>query len=743
MVRHNRHAPWWPRLSGQLIPVRLYGIISNLDTAAWKSGGSAWTYRTGFPFLPVDRSGCDHLHSTGSDAVRVRATPLKNQFIAVPMKPTYAELEQRIKTLEEEAAKRNTAEKALRESERQLRLFIENTPAAVAVCDLNMRYLAYSRRWITDYNLKEADLIGKSHYDIFETIPETWKEQHQRCFAGEIIDNEEEPFPRADGSLDWVRRKVYPWKKPNGAIGGLIMFTEVITDRKLAQMALIESEEKYRKLVENATDAIFIAQDESIKFPNPKTLEILGYPGEELQKLPFINFIHPEDRDMVLDIHRRRLSGEENLPPTYTFKVINRFGREFVVQLTAVVITWEGRLATLNFVRDITEQKRLEASLQQAQKMEAIGTLAGGIAHDFNNLLMGIQGRNSLMLLDVDPSHPHADHLKGIEEYVQRAADLTRQLLGFARAGKYEVAPTDINLVVRYSAEMFGRTKKEIIIQADYAPDVRPVEVDRTQIEQVLLNLFVNAWQAMPRGGNLKLRTENVGLKQSFVKPYGIRPGRYVRICVTDTGCGMDEKVRRRVFDPFFTTKEMGRGTGLGLASAYGIVRNHGGVITVDSIPGQGTTFEIYLPACPHPVKEKPEPQTQRQAVKGEGTILLVDDEKMILEVGRQMVEKLGYTVMSAESGQEAVDVYAHFQDRIDLVILDMIMPDLSGSDSYNRLKAIDPSVKVLLSSGYSIEGQAKEILERGCNGFIQKPFDVGELSLKIRRILQEDDRKN
>jgi PAS domain S-box-containing protein len=656
-------------------------------------------------------------------------------------KPTYKELQQRIKALEEEVEKRNEAQKALRESERQLRLFIENTPAAVAVCDLNMRYLAYSRRWTTDYNLKEKNLIGKSHYDIFKTIPDSWKKQHQRCFAGEIIDNEEEPFRRADGSLDWVRRKVYPWKKPSGTIGGLIMFTEVITERKLAQTALIESEEKYRKLIENATDAIFIAQDESIKFPNPKTLEILGYAGEELMRIPFVNFIHPEDREMVLDIHRRRLAGESDLPSTYTFKIINRLGKEFVVQLTAVVITWEGRPATLNFVRDITDQKRLEASLQQAQKMEAIDTLAGGIAHDFNNLLMGIQGRNSLMLLEVDPSHPHVDHLKGIEEYVERATDLTRQLLGFARGGKYEVIPTDINQIVRHSAEMFGRTKKEILLQVHCRPEIWPVEVDRSQIEQVLLNLFVNAWQAMPQGGTLELQTENVVLKPSFVKPYRIDPGRYVRITVKDSGCGMNENVRRRVFDPFFTTKEMGRGTGLGLASAYGIVRNHGGIITVDSAKGRGTTFELYLPASDAPVEVKPKPT--EPLFEGEGTLLLVDDEKMILEVGRQMIEKLGYKVLTAQTGQEALDVYAHFRDRVDLVILDMIMPDLSGGETYNRLKEIDPSVKVLLSSGYSIEGQANEILERGCNGFIQKPFNITELSLKIRRLLEAGNLKN
>jgi two-component system cell cycle sensor histidine kinase/response regulator CckA len=399
-----------------------------------------------------------------------------------------------------------------------------------------------------------------------------------------------------------------------------------------------------------------------------------------------------------------------------------------------VTIVWEGRLATLNFVRDITEQKQLEFSLQQAKKMEAIGTLAGGIAHDFNNLLMGIQGRNSLMLLEIDPSHPHVDHLKGIEEYVQRATDLTRQLLGVARGGKYEVKPTDINQILRRSSEMFGRTRKEIHLHTTYQEDVWTVEVDRAQVEQVLLNLYVNAWQAMPQGGSLYLQTQNVVLNRAFSKPYGLSPGHYVSIAVTDTGCGMAEAVRQRVFDPFFTTKEMGRGTGLGLASAYGIVRNHGGIITVDSAEGRGTTFTLYLPATDRAVAV--ESRTSPQIRKGTETILLVDDEKMILDVGRQMLEKVGYRVLTSQSGEEALDVYAHFRQRIDLVILDMIMPDLSGGETFNRLKGIDPEVKVLLSSGYSMEGQAKVILASGCRGFIQKPFTIHSLSQKIRGIL-------
>jgi PAS domain S-box-containing protein len=380
------------------------------------------------------------------------------------------------------------------------------------------------------------------------------------------------------------------------------------------------------------------------------------------------------------------------------------------------------------------ENLMLSERLRQADKMEAVGTLAGGIAHDFNNLLMGIQGYASLMLLDLDPSHPHYERLKRIEEQVQSGADLTKQLLGFARGGRYEVKPTDMNDALEKSSSMFGRTKKEITLHRKYRKDLWSVEVDRGQMEQVFLNLFVNAWQAMPGGGEIYLETENVLLSDAQTIPYTIKPGKYVKISVTDTGTGMDEKTRERIFDPFFTTKEMGRGTGLGLATVYGIVKGHQGAINVYSEPGRGTTFNIYLPASDREVI--PERTETGTITMGTETILLVDDEKMVLEVNREMLESLGYRVYAAESGQEALSVYREKQQEIDLVLLDMIMPGISGGETFDHLREINPAARVLLSSGYSINGEAKIIMERGCNGFIQKPFQFEKLSGKVREIL-------
>jgi len=398
----------------------------------------------------------------------------------------------------------------------------------------------------------------------------------------------------------------------------------------------------------------------------------------------------------------------------------------------------------LEMATDITEMKRMEEErlrteerLQRAQRLEAIGTLAGGLAHDFNNLLMGIQGTVGLMLEELEGEDPQAVKLKEIESYLNRAVALTNRLLGFARGGKYEIRPIDMNQLVERSVELFARTKKELTIRTDFRATASAVEADAGQMEQVLMNLFVNAWQAMPQGGTLTITTDHDHLAAEKVTAYNLAPGRYIKISVTDSGIGMDHETQQRIFDPFFTTKGVGTGTGLGLASAYGIVTNHQGIIEVDSDPTQGTTFTIFLPASDQPAAERPARPTQR--IRGNETLLLVDDEEMILKVGTQMLTRLGYTVLTAQTGQAAIDIYHQQMDAIAMVILDMIMPVMSGRDIFERLREINPRIKTLLSSGYSIDGQAAEILKRGCNGFIQKPFTLDALSQKIREILDAE----
>jgi CheY-like chemotaxis protein len=309
-------------------------------------------------------------------------------------------------------------------------------------------------------------------------------------------------------------------------------------------------------------------------------------------------------------------------------------------------------------------------------------------------------------------------------------------MLGYARKGKFNVKSVDLNQIVDESADTFGRTRKEITIYREFDNNLFPVEADQGQIEQVLLNLYVNAADAMPGGGKLILKTKNethLNIKSNHYDP---RPGKYVQLTITDSGTGIDNQTLERIFDPFFTTKGMGRGTGLGLASVYGIIKSHDGYIDVTSEKGHGTTFTIFLPASEKDVEGTAD--TAAKLIKGSGTLLVVDDEELVLKVGVNMLEKLGYTVLGAKNGTEAVDIFKANKDKIQMVILDIIMPDMGGGEVYDKIKAINPEVKVLLSSGYSVDGQAIELLERGCDGFMQKPFTMEELSGKITQIMKK-----
>ena len=609
--------------------------------------------------------------------------------------------------------------------------------APVGLCEIDYtsgRFLRVNKYLCKFYGYSEEEFLSLSVPDILHPEAKSrFIERRKQVLSGNSIsDTAEYKVKKKDGSEAWVIvniRLIYEDGKPVRSIGAV----QDITQRKKMEEAHRASEEKYRLLVDNANDAIFIAQDGKIKFANPKTLEVLGYTPEEMAEISVAGIVHPLDREMVMERHRRRLAGED-FPSTYNFRLKHKSGVEKWSQINAVRIVWEEKPATLNFVRDISEQKSLEEQLLKAQKMEAIGTLAGGIAHDFNNLMMGIQGRTSLMLMGIDSSHPHHDQLKGIDGYVKSATDLTKQLLGFARGGKYEVKPKNVNRIVEKSVEMFGRTRKEITIDANYEENLWVVEVDPGQIEQALLNIYVNAWQAMPSGGKLFLQTENLVLDQSHAAAVSLEPGDYVKISVSDTGIGMDKETMARVFEPFFTTKQMGRGTGLGLASAFGIVRNHGGMIQVHSEKELGSTFVIYLPASKKAVEKVM--LSSESLLKGKETVLLVDDEQIFIDVTQEMLEFLGYRVLSANTGSEAIGIYQQRKDEVDIVILDIIMPDMGGGDVFERLQGMAPEIKVLLSSGYSIDGEATQLLKRGCSGFIQKPFDLTEFSRKLREIL-------
>jgi PAS domain S-box-containing protein len=473
-----------------------------------------------------------------------------------------------------------------------------------------------------------------------------------------------------------------------------------------------------------------ITPEGKIVYTNPKAISLIHRTEDQLLSADFTDLFHESDRQRIKD-HLTEIHGTSQPIAVNGPLTLN----EKQVSLHLLPVMDEMQRSIIVILTDVSEKKRMEAQLIQAQKMEAIGTLAGGIAHDFNNLLMVIQGNVSLMLLDVNPAYPHFEMLRTIEKQVQSGSKLTSQLLGYARKGRYELRPIHLNQLVADTSEAFGRTRKNITIHRDLAGNLFACEADQGQIEQVLMNLFVNSADAMPEGGDLFLKTANVNFKEIKGRGYLPNPGDYILLTVTDTGVGMDSKTIDRIFDPFFTTKELGRGTGLGLASTYGIVKGHGGYIEVESEKGRGSTFKVYLPASGKPAQQTVRPSAPIS--KAIGTVLLVDDEEVILDVSEKVLKVLGYKVLVARSGAEAIEIFKKHQDSIDLVLLDIIMPHMGGGEVYDRLKEISPEVKVLLSSGYSIDGEASKIMARGCNGFIQKPFDIMQLSQSIRAILR------
>ncbi|MGA8240852.1 MAG: PAS domain S-box protein [Desulfobacterales bacterium] len=570
-----------------------------------------------------------------------------------------------------------------------------------------------------------------------------------------IIENQEfgKPYEfqmrRYDGTAVWVENHSIAVRDGAGQVQYYEGSLKDISERKETEAALQKSEKEYRALYDDAkraeelyrsllhssADAIVIYDLQGMaKYVSPVFTKMFGWSQEEVEgkKIPFL----PEsEMESTLNIIKCLV---ENGIPCHGFetKRYNKDGKTIDVSISAS--RFEDHIGQpagiLVILRDISDRKRLEEQLHLVQRMEAIGTLAGGIAHDFNNLMMGILGNISLMMCDLDSTNAHFKNLQNVEQLVQSGTKLTGQLLGYARKGKYEPKAVDLNHVVRDSVETFGRTRKEVTIKLDLSPERIVADVDRSQIEQVLFNLYINAADAMPRGGELCVQTTVVDHADLTDKPYSPKPGKYLKLQVTDSGTGMDPETQKRIFDPFFTTKEIGRGTGLGLASVYGIVKSHGGYIDVVSEKGKGATFCIYLRVSTSSLVEAG--ASHSEVKRGKGTVLLVDDEEMVIDIGAQMIKKMGYDVLYTRKGDEALSLYGTHRNSIDLVVLDLIMPGMGGSDTFDELKKIDPDVKVLLSSGYCIDGQAREILNRGCRGFIQKPYNMQALSQKINEIL-------
>jgi two-component system cell cycle sensor histidine kinase/response regulator CckA len=655
-------------------------------------------------------------------------------------KPTYEELEKQIAALKKESIVRDNIEEALRESEEKYKLLLKNLPSIVykGYKDWSVEFFDDKIQQLTGF---DVDRINSKQITMLDLIVGEDIESARRSFIQALKTDKsyvrEFRIRSKTGGIHWMQERGQIICDDNGEIEYVSGVFFDITDRKYAEEVLRQSETRLKAVFEANPDPVVVYDTNGHpRYLNPEFINMFGWTLEDLKgrRIPFV----PDDQKEITAAKITELYAYQK-PVRFETTRLTKDGQLLDIFISAAIIKDlesepSGMVVNLT---DITEKKRLESRLQGAQRMEAIGTLAGGIAHDFNNLLMGIQGNASLLLFSKNAAHPDYEQLKNIENYVLQGSNLTSQLLGFARGGKYEVEVMNLNEVIKQENRMFNRTKKEIVIHEQFEKDLWSVKVSRGQIEQVLLNLYVNASQAMPGGGDLYVQTSNILLDQNFIKPFQVTSGKYVKISITDTGTGMDEETLQRIFEPFFTTKQMGRGTGLGLASVYGIIKNHGGFTDVHSEKGKGASFDIFLPAIDGQNNlQNKEIEPKDTITHGVETILLVDDDEMVIDVSRQLLEKLGYTVLTADGGQEAIAIYQKHYNEISLVIIDMVMPDLNGGETYDELKNINPNIKVLLSSGYSIDGQAQDILDRGCNGFIQKPFNINKLSCKVRDVL-------
>ncbi|MBI4773813.1 MAG: PAS domain S-box protein [Deltaproteobacteria bacterium] len=647
-----------------------------------------------------------------------------------------------IQTIARNVSERKRVELSLKESEEKFRLLSEQAILSIAILQEDgfkyaneafLNLIGYSREEL--FSMSIDDLTKHIHPDFRDFV----MSQARKKMAGEseeIIVHYTYKLLTTSGEEKWVEQYSKPvlWE---GKSADFITLID-ITAHKQAEEALRESEAKYRALVENSSDAIFIAQDGCLRFSNPRTLDLSGYSELDLKTVSFLEIIHLDDREMVLDRHRRRLNGEE-FPSTYSFRIVRKNGQIRWVQLNTALITWENRPATLNILRDVSAQKELEDQLRQSQKMEAIGTLAGGIAHDFNNILGAVLGYAQLAGTQLPDDHPARKDLHGIVQAAGRAKTLVRQILAFSRRGETDKRVLDLNGCVQEATTILERTiPKMIHIELALAGDLKAVEGDAQQLEQVIMNLVSNAADAIDGEGRVTIDTQNVTVTDETCnfcgEPFS---GDFVRIKVSDTGHGMDEKTLMNIFDPFFTTKEIGAGTGLGLSAVYGIVTNHGGHVFCSSRLHQGATFYVYLPALQPAAASASSSnhEPQRSSGGGRETILIVDDEDDIRSISGRILEINGYPVVAAGSGEEALDVFRKNKSRIKLVILDLGMPGIGGRKCLDELLKIDPKLKVLISSGYIQHEYDMNGLE-GAAGFIPKPFKQEEMIGAIRQIL-------
>ncbi len=643
------------------------------------------------------------------------------------------------------------AEEELQKAHRRLSDIIDLLPDATFVVDREKRVVAWNKAIEEMTGVKKEEILGKGDYAY--AVPFYGK---PRPIDIDLVFERDEEIERTydhvqrDGSklsIEVHVPKVYggrgahlsatasPLFDREGNIVGAIESIRDTTEQKRIEKALQESEERYRTAIESSNDGVALVREGRHIYVNRKFLDIFGYRSlEEVVGKTHHLTVHPDDLERVVSYNRRRQRGEA-VPDRYEFKGLRKNGDIIYIEASVTGTTYQGEPISLAFIRDVTERKSLEAQLRQAQKMEAIGTLAGGVAHDFNNILMVLMGYANLLQMKMDRCDPLRVYVDQILASTAKAANITQSLLAFGRKQVLEMKPYKITTIVEDVEKLLQRLMPEDIELTIELGDDATVTADLTQVEQLLMNLATNARDAMPRGGKLGIKTQRVKIGEEFRRTYGFgKPGPYVLLSVSDTGIGMDKKTQEKVFEPFFTTKEPGKGTGLGLSIVYGIIKQHNGYINVSSRPGEGSTFLLYLPE----VKERPRETRSavREAKGGRETLLLAEDNADIRAVTSDILKVLGYTVIEAVNGRDAVEKFGEHRDEIKLVILDVVMPEKNGKEAYEEIRSVRHDVKALFMSGYT----GDIVLGKGVFGktldYISKPIAPNDLLQKVRNIL-------